>query len=204
MNFCKGNRLERLLNLQSLGLLPQSGLCVDESSSKLEIFPKNNSANFNISSFGAEFEEDFFPPEEAPCVAVIFPNFNLDLENLRNTSFGSLVKEVIVETQVPHFIVEIAAAFASGAFFAIDWQFGDEEWNQARCSNLHSAEMKLVEWCKSLRLFRKEDDLHPIAEQFLKLAGSSSIVRTVFLYQSDEKSSTADIEVEYVTFIFTI
>ena len=179
--------------------LPQSSLCIDESSPELEIFPKNSSANFDISSFGGDFEENFFPPAEASCVAVIFPNFNLDLRNLENSSSDSLFKEVIFETQVPHFIVEIAAAFAGGAFLAIDWQFGDEEWNQVRCSNLHSAEMKLVEWCKSLRLFRKEENLHPIAEQFLslslKLAGSSSIAETVFLYQSDENASTADIEV---------
>ena len=175
--------------------LPQSGLCIDESFPRLEIFPNNSSASFDISSFGEDFEENFFPPAEASCVAVIFPNFNLDLRNLGNASFDSLIKEVIFETQVPHFIVEIAAAFAGGAFLAIDWQFGDEEWNQVRCSNLHSAEMKLVEWCKSLRLFRKEENLHPIADQFLKLAGRSSIAERVFLYQIDENASTTDIEV---------
>lgn len=178
--------------------LPESALCVDEFSS-IEVFPKKSSPNFNVSNFAEDFGEDFFPSEEASCTAVIFPNFNLDLENIEIASLGTLLKEVIFETQVPHFIVEIAAAFAGGAFLAIEWQFSEEEWNQTRCSNLHSAEMKLVEWCKSLRLFRKEDDFHPIAEQFLKLAGSSSSTDTVFLYQNDENASTAEIEVRHLT-----
>ena len=208
--------MERLRNLENLLQLPPSQFCLNEENpipTEIEFYPKEESSEqladlqLLLADTGNNTisQKSFFPSPEATCAAFFFPNLSFDLgEALEHPSLGSLVAELVFHTQVPHHIVEIAAAFAEGAFFAVEWKFGEEEWSQ-NCKDLHTAEQKRVEWCKSLRLFRKDDNYHPIAEELLKLARArGSTANTVYIYQEDKSASTSDIEVKLTLLLDSI
>ena len=75
----------------------------------------------------------------------------------------NLIREVFNHTPSPQYIRGITTSFAGdvigGRFFAIEWNFGEEDWLH-ECLDLHNLDQDHVERCKKLRIAKKSTDLN--------------------------------------------